>query len=96
VDDADVAVDGLGRVEKDGRVPIEVMVAAILRPTSPDLPMPVTTTWPRHWYRMSTALANWWLMRPRAFVMARASVRRTFFPVSMLPSSYIIQFLQAD
>ena len=32
---------------KTAGLPVEVMVAAILRPIRPDLPMPVTTTWPR-------------------------------------------------
>ena len=72
---------------KRAGLPVEVMVAAILRPISPDLPMPVTTTWPRHWKRRSTAVSNSLSIRSRAFKMALASVSRTFFPVSILPIS---------
>src|SRR4030065_1249398 len=70
---------------KTAGLPIEVMVAAIVRPIGPDVPMPVTTTWPLQWKRISTAFSNCWLIFPRAFRIALASVSKTFFPVSILP-----------
>ena len=47
----------LGCTKKAG-VPVEAKVAAILRPTWPDLPMPVTITRPRARWIRSTAAAN--------------------------------------
>ena len=44
----------LGCTKKAG-VPVDARVAAILRPTWPDLPMPVTITRPRAWRIRSTA-----------------------------------------
>ena len=44
----------LGCTKKAG-VPVDARVAAILRPTWPDLPMPVTITRPRAWRISSTA-----------------------------------------
>ena len=43
---------------KKAGVPVEASVAAILRPTWPDLPMPVTMTRPRAAAIRSTAAAN--------------------------------------
>src|SRR5580698_6093725 len=43
---------------KNAGVPVEARVAAILRPTWPDLPMPVTMTRPRAVRIVSTAAAN--------------------------------------
>jgi hypothetical protein len=47
VDHAQIAMAGLRRVHKHGRVPVDASVAAILRPIWPLLPMPITTTRPR-------------------------------------------------
>jgi hypothetical protein len=47
----------LGCTKKAG-VPVDARVAAILRPTWPDLPMPVTITRPRAWRIRSTAAMN--------------------------------------
>ena len=46
-DHAEVAVAGFARMHEEAGVPVEARVAAILRATWPDLPMPVHTTRPR-------------------------------------------------
>src|SRR3984885_5411488 len=55
---------------KKAGVPVEASVAAILRATWPDLPMPVTMTRPRAWRMVSTAAAK---RAPRPSDMAAAS-----------------------
>ena len=59
-------------------VPVEASVAAILRPTCPDFPMPVTITRPAQPCRSSTArskLASSFGMRPRIASASRRSTR---------------------
>src|SRR5688572_1876341 len=62
---------------KNAGVPVLASVAAILRQTMPDLPMPVTMTRPLQWRISSTALAKRSSTRSTSASTAAASVCRT-------------------
>ena len=57
-DHAEIAVARFARMHEEGGVPVEAKVAAILRPTWPDLPMPVTISRPLAPRIRSTAATN--------------------------------------
>src|SRR3989304_5365487 len=65
-------------------VPVLFKVAAIFRQMIPDLPMPVTTTRPRHLDTSSTARENLSSRRWMRFSMARASLATTRSALSRL------------
>ncbi len=58
--------------------PVLQKVAAILRPTCPDFPIPATTILPESMSNNSTALVNSWSKRSAAFCIEAASVARAF------------------
>src|SRR5947208_3207978 len=62
---------------KNAGVPVEASVAASLRATCPDFPMPDTTTRPRQSRISCTALTNGSASRFASMVIARASVSST-------------------
>ena len=62
---------------KNAGVPVLASVEAILPPTWPDLPMPITTTRPRQFRSISQAAANSGPMRAASAVTACASISIT-------------------
>ena len=62
---------------KNAGVPVEASVAAILRPTRPDLPMPVTMTRAAQPWSTSTARSNRWSSLGITPRIASASMRST-------------------
>ncbi len=61
---------------KKAGVPVEASVAAVLRPTWPLLPMPITTTRPRHSSIACTARAKPSPWRAASASSARASISK--------------------
>ncbi len=73
---------------KNAGVPVEARVAAILRPTWPDFPMPVTMTRPRAARMVATVAAKG---SPRPSVIASASAARPSRSVSSVRSADAMQ-----
>src|SRR4029078_7612521 len=65
--------------------PVLAIVAAIFCPTSPDFPIPDTTTLPLQRSSTSTALPNWLSSRSTSVCTARASILSTRRPSARLP-----------
>ena len=85
-DHTEVSMSGLCRMQKKGRRASQLRVAAIFFPTSPDLPMPVTTTLPFLSQIRFTAFSKLLSSLSARAVTASASISSTFFATSMILS----------